>query len=68
MLVTEQDRNACSVHLSGDGRAVEIIDQTRLPNHTENLVLRSDEAMYGAIKRLRIRGAPAIGIFAGFAM
>lgn len=56
------------VRLSRDGRALIILDQSRLPNHTEYLVLASAEAMYDAIKRLCIRGAPAIGIFAGFAM
>jgi len=56
------------VRLSRDGRTLIILDQSRLPNHTEYIVLRSAEAMYEAIKALRVRGAPAIGIFAGFAM
>ena len=28
----EDDRRACSVHLAADGLAVEILDQTRMPN------------------------------------
>ena len=56
------------VRLSRDGKALIILDQSRLPNHTEYIVLSSAEAMYEAIKALRVRGAPAIGIFAGFAM
>lgn len=56
------------VRLSRDGKTLIILDQTRLPGHTEYLVLSSAEAMYEAIKKLAIRGAPAIGIFAGFAM
>ena len=56
------------VHLSADGKKLVILDQTRLPNHAEYLVLSTAESMYAAIKKLCIRGAPAIGIFAGFAM
>lgn len=56
------------VRLSADGTKLIILDQTRLPNHTEYLVLTERESMYEAIKKLRVRGAPAIGIFAGFAM
>ena len=56
------------VRLSRDGKTLIILDQSRLPCHTEYIVLASAEAMYEAIKSLRVRGAPAIGIFAGFAM
>ena len=56
------------VRLSRDGKSLIILDQSRLPNHSEYIVLASAEAMYEAIKSLRVRGAPAIGIFAGFAM
>ncbi|MGN1001760.1 MAG: S-methyl-5-thioribose-1-phosphate isomerase, partial [Oscillospiraceae bacterium] len=56
------------VRLSADGRKLIILDQSRLPNHTEYLVLTGAEAMHEAIQKLRVRGAPAIGIFAGFAM
>lgn len=57
-----------SVRLSEDGNAVVIIDQTLLPNELKYLRLSSPEDMFEAIKLLRVRGAPAIGIFAGFAM
>jgi len=56
------------VRLSADGTKLIILDQRRLPLHREYLVLSSAESMYDAIKTLAIRGAPAIGIFAGFAM
>lgn len=56
------------VRLSRDGKSLVILDQSRLPNHSEYIVLASAEAMYEAIKSLRVRGAPAIGIFAGFAI
>lgn len=54
------------VHLSEDGTAVIILDQTRLPNHTEYLTLRTAEEMFEAISLLRVRGAPAIGICAAY--
>ena len=56
------------VRLSEDGKRLIILDQTQLPNRREYLELETAEEMYSAIKRLSIRGAPAIGIFAGFAM
>ena len=68
MIITDQDLQECSVHLSPDERAVEIIDQTRLPGTTEYLRLDNSREMYNAIKRLSVRGAPAIGIFAGYCM
>ena len=68
MTVTELDRKSCSVHLSEDGRAVRIIDQTRLPNHEVYLTLTELPDLCAAIKSLAVRGAPAIGIFAGYAM
>lgn len=44
-----------------------IIDQTLLPNKVEYLSLKTKEEFYHAIKTLQVRGAPAIGIFAGYA-
>ncbi len=57
-----------TVRLSEDKNAVEIIDQTLLPNEIKFLQLETPEAVYEAIKELRVRGAPAIGIAAGFGM
>ena len=56
------------VRLSDDGAAVVILDQTELPNRTVYLTLTGAEEMYEAIQKLRVRGAPCIGIFAGYAM
>ena len=60
--------HADSVRLSEDGRAVRILDQSLLPNETVWLELSGAEELYEAIASLRVRGAPAIGIFAGYAM
>ncbi len=45
---------------------VKILDQTLLPAQTEYRVIHNAEEMWEAIKILRIRGAPAIGIAAAF--
>jgi methylthioribose-1-phosphate isomerase len=45
---------------------VRIIDQTKLPLKKVFLTLDTKEEMWDAIKQLRIRGAPAIGIAAAF--
>ncbi len=68
MIVTNEDRLACSVHLSDDGRSVIIIDQTQLPNRELFLTLDTVEELVDAIKTLAVRGAPAIGICAGYGM
>lgn len=56
------------VRLSDQGDSVVIIDQSLLPNETVYLDLKEAEDMYEAIHQLRVRGAPAIGIFAGYAL
>ncbi len=45
-----------------------ILDQTLLPNEEKWVKIENKEAAYYAIKSLMVRGAPAIGIFAGYAM
>lgn len=49
----------------GDGH-VKLIDQTRLPGEVVYLKVNDAEAMWEAIKVLRVRGAPAIGVAAAF--
>ena len=56
------------VRLSDDLTGVVILDQTLLPNRTEYLTLRDPEEMFEAIQLLRVRGAPAIGICAGYCL
>jgi len=43
-----------------------IIDQTKLPNKFEYIYCRDVDRMWHAIKRLEVRGAPAIGVAAAF--
>ena len=57
-----------TVRLSADESAVEILDQTLLPNRVEYLRLDAAESIFEAIFSLRVRGAPAIGVAAGFGM
>jgi len=57
-----------NVKLSEDKKSVVIIDQTQLPNRMIYLTMNDEESCYQAILKLQVRGAPAIGIFAGYAM
>ncbi len=45
-----------------------ILEQTLLPNEERYITPQSKEDYYYAIKSLQVRGAPAIGIFAAYAM
>lgn len=47
---------------------MEIIDQTLLPAQEKYLRLETAEQIFEAILTLRVRGAPAIGVAAGFGM
>ncbi|MCB2156492.1 S-methyl-5-thioribose-1-phosphate isomerase [bacterium] len=50
------------------GRAARIIDQTLLPQKVKYLTIRTEQEMWEAIKVLRIRGAPAIGVAAAYGL
>ncbi len=45
-----------------------IIDQTLLPNEEREIRLETAQDVYDAIKLLRVRGAPAIGICAAYGL
>lgn len=47
--------------------ALVILDQTLLPNETKRIELRTTDEIVDAIRRLAVRGAPAIGIAAAYA-
>lgn len=57
-----------NVRLSENRDSVFIIDQTLLPSKEVYRELKSLEDFYEAIYTLRVRGAPAIGICAGYAL
>jgi methylthioribose-1-phosphate isomerase len=48
------------------GSAVKLLDQTRLPTETVYVEITDERQMWDAIKRLVVRGAPAIGVAAAF--
>ncbi len=50
------------------GDHVVLVDQTRLPHETVWLEVRNVDTMIDAIRRLAVRGAPAIGVAGGFAV
>ncbi len=55
-----------NMYLKGD--KLFVLDQTKLPNEEVYFTPKTKEDYYYAIKTLQVRGAPAIGIFAGYAM
>lgn len=57
-----------TVDLSVDGSALLIIDQTRLPQHQIILSLTRQKEIWEAIRTLKVRGAPAIGIAAAIGL
>lgn len=57
-----------TVELDKESGELVIIDQTRLPNEKIILRLSKIEDFHKAIYLLQVRGAPAIGVAAGFAM
>ena len=57
-----------NVKLNDDETKIIILNQVLLPNIIEYKEINNLEDAYQAIKKLEIRGAPAIGIFAGYAM
>ncbi len=57
-----------TVRLREDGAAVVILDQTRLPGREIYLELSTPEAIWEAIRALKVRGAPAIGITAAYGL
>lgn len=54
--------------LQAGADSVRIIDQTRLPLENAWLEIRSAEEMAAAIKEMKLRGAPLIGVAAAYGM
>ncbi len=57
-----------TVELLDEKNAIRIIDQTLLPGETQLIDLETGKQFWDAIYLLQVRGAPAIGVFAGFAI
>ncbi|MGC2522503.1 MAG: S-methyl-5-thioribose-1-phosphate isomerase, partial [Stellaceae bacterium] len=55
-----------TIWLAGDGRTVEIIDQTLLPHELAIVRLAALEQMAVAIRTMQVRGAPLIGVAAAY--
>ncbi|WLR57077.1 S-methyl-5-thioribose-1-phosphate isomerase [Mesobacillus subterraneus] len=51
-----------------DGEKLHILDQTKLPQVTEFLEISNIKDVWDAIKQLKVRGAPAIGIAAAYGL
>lgn len=52
--------------ISWTGSAVRLLDQTKLPTETVYVDIVTEQQMHDAIRRLVVRGAPAIGVAAAF--
>lgn len=57
-----------NVYLNDDRSSVVILDQTKIPNEEVYIELRTSKEMFDAIFELKVRGAPAIGICAGYSI
>lgn len=55
-----------TVRMNPDRTALDIIDQTLLPGTIKRIELDTREKIWEAIKKLRVRGAPAIGVSAAY--
>lgn len=57
-----------TVRLDDENDQILIIDQTKLPGTIEIIALKTAEEIWNAIYLLQVRGAPAIGVTAGFGL
>src|SRR5437773_9663534 len=57
-----------TIWLSGDGRTVDIIDQTLLPHDFRIVRLEMLEDAARAIRTMQVRGAPLIGVTAAYGL
>lgn len=60
--------HAQNIRYDRKAESLYIIDQTLLPGEEREIRLQTAEEMYDAIRTLKVRGAPAIGICAGYCM
>ena len=57
-----------NIRYTEETNSLYIVDQTLLPNEEKEILLKTAEEMYDAIKMLKVRGAPAIGICAAYCL
>ena len=57
-----------NIRYDKEAEALSILDQSLLPNEEKEIRLETLEQMVEAIRALRVRGAPAIGICAAYCM
>ena len=62
------EQEILNVRLGEGDRSVVLLDQSQLPNRVEYRTVTRLPDMVEAIQSLRVRGAPAIGIFAGYCL
>lgn len=60
------DKDIC--HFSEDGSSLEVLDQNLLPAEEHYISLRTAQEVAEAIQKLRVRGAPLIGIAAAMGL
>lgn len=51
-----------------NGRSLDLLDQTRLPGEKRYVACRSHRDVADAIREMKVRGAPAIGVSAAYGM
>lgn len=66
MTVDEFFDKVITVRMKEDRSGLNIIDQTLLPGAVKRIDLTTREEIWEAVKKLRVRGAPAIGVSAAF--
>ena len=60
--------NGLTLWLDEDSDELIILDQTLLPNEESTVAISTARALYDAIRRLQVRGAPAIGVAAALGL
>ena len=67
MLSSSSEQHPKTLHWAGDSQGtLRLIDQTCLPGELREIECRTVEDVWQAIRRLAVRGAPAIGCAAAY--
>ncbi len=57
-----------TIWLEEDGKAIGVIDQTKLPHRFSQCILKSSHEVAGAIRTMVVRGAPLIGVAGAYGL